>query len=354
MEAGAAHTAILRRLEQGLQEEMMVAMLEVLQGAAAACAEICLERLLQMHKEMMRVFDERLLQMHKASAACLNFGSGAAIVPDAGSVDQEAAVKHRTCFYEMSLAAGNDSDDSDPDNQSDEEREGDIIGGALKSQPASDRDAKVGNDLEAMYDCDLIATPTEDQTFAKAPTQASEPKTKQMKKKPNGTNGIFTLCSPKEHWTPSITRKLLTTLREEKGEIIAKGRKRVSTRRSQANLPSSLQVDGVRAAKKVDPADGATYTMQELRARSSKDFSMEDIWGCWESVMKGTPETDGDAPSDEPATALHAKPPVTDTAVTSVQAEGSPDNAEDPSELVVEMGLGKGSIIVRGTPSPNC
>jgi hypothetical protein len=51
---------LLQRISEGVREEMMDAMLGTLRTAAAACAEICAERLCAMHKEMIGTFNETM------------------------------------------------------------------------------------------------------------------------------------------------------------------------------------------------------------------------------------------------------------------------------------------------------
>jgi len=46
---------VLQRITTGVQEEMMVAMLDALQSAAAACALVCVKRMQDLHKQMLEV-----------------------------------------------------------------------------------------------------------------------------------------------------------------------------------------------------------------------------------------------------------------------------------------------------------
>lgn len=49
-----SRSLVLRRITEGIREEMMVAMLDLMQGAASACADICTQRLRTLHDEMMQ------------------------------------------------------------------------------------------------------------------------------------------------------------------------------------------------------------------------------------------------------------------------------------------------------------
>lgn len=57
MAAGVLDETVFHRLTQGLQEEMMIAMLNTLQVAANCCAEVCATKLRMMHEEMIQAVE---------------------------------------------------------------------------------------------------------------------------------------------------------------------------------------------------------------------------------------------------------------------------------------------------------
>mmetsp|Transcript_62480 Transcript_62480/g.176218 ORF Transcript_62480/g.176218 Transcript_62480/m.176218 type:complete len:257 (+) Transcript_62480:40-810(+) len=54
--------AATMRLMEGVKEEMMVVMLNVLQAAADACAKVCIQRLNEQHRLMLHAFEEAAAQ----------------------------------------------------------------------------------------------------------------------------------------------------------------------------------------------------------------------------------------------------------------------------------------------------
>lgn len=277
-EIRAAHAAMTTRLTQGVQEEMMVAMLECVQGAAAACTEVCVQRLERLHRDMLRAFDEA------DPGAGREPETQAEAVPEAALSPRSEAVKKRTHFYTLNFGV-DDEDDNDED-------AGSSRGGCAQGD----------SDLEAMYgsmDGDLAAAPLA--TVLAKPTR----------KRGNAKTGMLRASIDKEHWSPSITRKLLAAFRTlsakhdnlmvapvmGKGEVFAKGSLKsiraatpelaeiVLEQFPYAELPECLQVPGVRQPERVDPSDEQTYTFQSLRKKYGATHSREEIWGYWESAM---------------------------------------------------------------------
>jgi len=54
-----------------------------------------------------------------------------------------------------------------------------------------------------------------------------------------------------------------------------------------ADQPECLKVEGMAPERRMDPGDGRTYTLRELRDKyRDSNYSMDEIWGYWESRMR--------------------------------------------------------------------
>jgi len=138
----AMEHAILEKVAVGVQEDMMVGMLDALQGAADACAKVCIQRMQSLHAQMNAIFEEELKQR-------------------ADNMQGTQDVNKRASFYQLFM----------------EEEEG---GGSGGTTPASmrmtmTRDGDGGAALAAMFESDLqeSAAPAREAADAEAARQLS-------------------------------------------------------------------------------------------------------------------------------------------------------------------------------------
>jgi len=67
---------MMQKVREGVKEDMMVAMLDTLQAAAAACSEVCVQRLRILHRDMLQAFEEA-----EAQRSCTSPDSGESSLP---------------------------------------------------------------------------------------------------------------------------------------------------------------------------------------------------------------------------------------------------------------------------------
>lgn len=277
------------RLAQGVQEDMMVALLEAVQGAAAACAEVCLQRLQGLHKEMLCAFEEAEHQLKNGTC-------------NSGALTQSELVKrsaHLSTLGQKIFPMGESDSDGDDDDRS---RAGD------------------GHSIEEVYlngDWESLGSPA----------GMTPPPVTPVKRRPKRRTEVgFKVAIERQEWTPVVIRKLLIRLRSlqakhsdlvmaapvmGKGEIYLKGSlssieaakpglaRIVMDLFPWAGLPESLQVAGIRQTERLDAADGKQYTLKALWERCENRYSRDEVWAYWESEMKCVdPAVGEEAPCD--------------------------------------------------------
>jgi len=267
-------TETLLRLAQGVQEDMMVALLESVQSAATQCATICVQRLACLHKEMLCAMADAEAKHH----------SGASDLSQTDMVRRNA----RLSILGQKMFSLGDTDSED-DNHKNEKN-----GACQKKEGISIEDVYCGKDWEALPTC-----------VESAPTP--------VKRRQRLHPETFKVTIDKQHWTPVVTnQELIRRLQglgqkhnltwmyavPGSGEIVAKGshdgieavKPELATILLElfpwADLPECLQVYGARRAERLDPEDGKRYTLKGLWDRCGCDYSQDEVWAYWECEMQ--------------------------------------------------------------------
>lgn len=269
-------TETLLRLAQGVQEDMMVALLESVQSAATVCATICVQRLARLREEMLCAMADA--EAKHTGGAC-----------DLSQTDMVRRNARFSLLGQNTFSLGDT--ESEDDNHNNEKS-----GACQKKEGHSIEDVYCRNDWEAL--------PT---SVESAPTPA-----KRRQRVKDAALVAFKVTVDKQHWTPVVTkRQLIPRLQglaqkhnltwmhavPSSGEIHAQGshegieavKPELATVLLElfpwADLPECLQVAGVQQAERVDPEDGKRYTLKSLWDRWGIDYSQDEVWAYWECEM---------------------------------------------------------------------